>query len=287
MHTMSDTNVSSQFRSGVMDSSYWRCGHPLALPGCLIMLCEEGEARFSINSRDFTMAPGMMAFICFDMVSVPLSVSDDFKARYVSVGFNATQEIFFCVTSNRFWEFIYLYPIFVVPEDLAGAAVHWHALTGWLFSESSESVREKIMRNEVENLMLVMAEQVETRLGILGENPPKNRAWTLINDFVGLLGRHYAAHHDVAFYAARLNVTPNYLNIITKRNIGTTAKAQIDLQIGRVARMLLDTTDLSVKQIAERLHYDDTSYLCRVFRKQTGMSPIQFRNSLRGEKERD
>lgn len=30
--------------------------------------------------------------------------------------------------------------------------------------------------------------------------------------------------------------------------------------------MLLDTTDLSVKQIAARLHYDDPSYLCRLFR---------------------
>ena len=39
-----------------------------------------------------------------------------------------------------------------------------------------------------------------------------------------------------------------------------------------------DTTDLSVKQIAARLHYDDPSYLCRLFRKQTGMSPLEYRH---------
>lgn len=82
-------------------------------------------------------------------------------------------------------------------------------------------------------------------------------------------------------YAGRLNVTPNYLNIISKRNTGTTAKEQINLQIGLVVRMLLDTTDLSVKQIASRLHYEDPSYLCRIFRKQTGMSPLQYRHSTR------
>ena len=49
--------------------------------------------------------------------------------------------------------------------------------------------------------------------------------------------------------------------------------------------MLLDTTDLSVKQIAERLHYDDPSYMCRIFRKHTGMSPIEYRNKLRLERE--
>ena len=67
--------------------------------------------------------------------------------------------------------------------------------------------------------------------------------------------------------------------------MGTTAKEQINIQIVRVASMLLDTTDLSVKQIAERLHYDDPSYMCRIFRKHTGMSPIEYRNKLRLERE--
>jgi len=79
----------------------------------------------------------------------------------------------------------------------------------------------------------------------------------------------------------RLNVTPNYLNIIIKRNTGISAKEQIKLQLCLVIKTLLDTTDLSVKEIAERLHYDDPSYLCRIFRKQTGMTPIQYRNKLR------
>jgi AraC-like DNA-binding protein len=59
------------------------------------------------------------------------------------------------------------------------------------------------------------------------------------------------------------------------------AKEQINKQIELVIRTLLDTTDLSVKQIAERLHYEDPSYLCRIFRKQTGMTPMQYRNKLK------
>ena len=85
----------------------------------------------------------------------------------------------------------------------------------------------------------------------------------------------------MAFYAGKLNITPNYLNIIVRKNIGTTAKEQINVQLGLVVKMLLDTTDLTVKEIAERLHYDDPSYLCRIFRKQTGLSPINYRNKLR------
>ncbi len=86
----------------------------------------------------------------------------------------------------------------------------------------------------------------------------------------------------MAFYAGCLNVTPNYLNIIIKRSTGTTAKEQINIQIVLVIKMLLDTTDMSVKQIATWLHYDDPSYLGRIFRKQTGMSPVQYRGRAQG-----
>lgn len=284
MNTDRDTAIYSSFKSGDKGKEDWHCGHPMPVEGCLVMLCYSGRAEFSINSRNFAMTPGCMAFVCFDMVTVPSSASEDFKAHYLSIGFDATQDIFFRITSNRFWDFIYKSPVFTLPPELLDTALHWFALTGWLSSTCSSVIKEKTLLNESENFMLVMVEQAEARLGTLGENPAKNRAWTIINDFVGLLDRHYAAHHDVAFYADRLNVTPNYLNIITKRNIGTTAKEQINIQIGLVARMLLDTTDLSVKQIAERLHYEDPSYLCRIFRKQTGMSPIQYRNHLRGDK---
>lgn len=245
------------------------------------MLCERGKAVFSINSRDFVMEPGCMGIVASDMVVVPADISVDFEVRCLSINFDEAQDIFFLVTSNRFWDFIYKSPVFVLPERLRPLLNSWFGLLDWISDNCSEAIRDRMMRNEAENFILNVAEQVELRLGVLRINPSKNRTWAIINDFVGLLGRHYAAHHDVAFYAGRLNVTPNYLNIITKRHVGITAKEQISIQIGLVTKMLLDKTDLSVKQIAERLHYDDPSYLCRIFRKQTGMSPMQYRNNIR------
>lgn len=269
------------FISGTTDGTMWPTGRPLSTDGCLIMFCENGSAEFSINSRSYTQQSGCLTLITFDMVVVPVSVSDDFKARFLSIDFDATQDLFFLVTSNRLWDFIYKSPVCALSDTLVRAVARWYDTLGWISANCSDAIRDRMMRREAENFMTAMTELVETRLGSLGDGPQKNRAWALTNDFIALLNRHYARHHDVAFYAGRLNVTPNYLNIISKRNTGTTAKEQINLQIGLVVRMLLDTTDLSVKQIASRLHYDDPSYLCRIFRKQTGMSPLQYRHSTR------
>ena len=44
-------------------------------------------------------------------------------------------------------------------------------------------------------------------------------------------------------------------------------------------RHLIEPTDLSVQEIAYRLHFPDQSYLGRYFKKHTGQSPSAFRNS--------
>lgn len=268
----------SRFNVGIINKNSWKREHPLPVAGSLVMMCEHGYLDITINSRRFIMRPGEIAFIVFDMVAVPIMVSEDFQAKYIAIDFDAAQDAFFLVTSNRFWEYVYSTPVFSLNDDVKEIAHIWFKTVEWIYANCSDMTTGKVLRNEMEKFMLVMAEQVESCKGLLGENPVKNRAWTIVNDFLGLLNRHYTRHHDVAFYADKLNITPNYLNIIAKKNIGVSAKEQINIQLGLVVKMLLDTTDLTVKEIAGKLHYEDPSYLCRIFRKQTGLSPIQYRN---------
>lgn len=266
---------------GIADSISWKTLHPLNINGCLIMKCVCGEIKISINSRNHRMKTGDMALFVFDMVAVPIFISQDFKAEFISLDFNTAQDIFFLITSNRFWDFIYSSPVFHLQRSLQSIADSWFRIIRWVDENVSIPAKEKVMKSQIENLMTIMADRVEVNMGKLGVNPNKNRAWLIVNDFLGLLNRFYAQHHDVAFYADKLNISPNYLNIIAKKNLGVSAKEQINIQLGLVIRMLLDTTDLSVKEIAERLNYDDPSYLCRIFRKHNGMSPIQYRNYQR------
>lgn len=46
------------------------------------------------------------------------------------------------------------------------------------------------------------------------------------------------------------------------------------------ARYLLETSDMSIQDIADRLGYDDSLYFSRLFRKETGVSPRQYRGKL-------
>ena len=49
------------------------------------------------------------------------------------------------------------------------------------------------------------------------------------------------------------------------------------------AQTLLDSTNYNITEIAEIVGYDNLLYFSRLFRKQSGMSPSEFRNRLRAE----
>ncbi|WP_404478878.1 helix-turn-helix domain-containing protein [Sphingobacterium sp. ML3W] len=55
-------------------------------------------------------------------------------------------------------------------------------------------------------------------------------------------------------------------------------KGLIDRQVTLEIKALLRSTDLSIKEIAYRLNFEDSSYLTRYFKKQTGMTLTQYRN---------
>lgn len=48
----------------------------------------------------------------------------------------------------------------------------------------------------------------------------------------------------------------------------------------REAKRLLGATNLSVQEIADRLHFCSRSYISKQFKKETGMLPMEYRESF-------
>jgi len=46
------------------------------------------------------------------------------------------------------------------------------------------------------------------------------------------------------------------------------------------AKSLLQMTQLSIQEVAARCGFNDSSYFCRIFKKYSGLSPIQYRSSM-------
>jgi YesN/AraC family two-component response regulator len=105
-----------------------------------------------------------------------------------------------------------------------------------------------------------------------------SREWNLTVQFGQLLMLHAKAEHQVGFYADKLCITPYYLGTITRQTLNASPKTIIDRDIIRHLKTMLTTTDKSLNEIAEEMHFDDTSYMCKFFRKHTGMKMLEYRS---------
>lgn len=95
--------------------------------------------------------------------------------------------------------------------------------------------------------------------------------------FKQLVSERYLSQHSVSDYARELNVSPNYLNALCKKHEGKTATALIHDRILLEAKRLLYGTDMNVKEISFYLRFEDVAYFNRFFKKQTGLTPLEYR----------
>lgn len=99
--------------------------------------------------------------------------------------------------------------------------------------------------------------------------------------FRNLLTREFWRQRSVSFYANNLNVTPKYLSELIKKQTGKTAGEWIDRAVILEAKVLLQNKELSIAQVSDKLHFSDQSVFGKFFKAHEGISPVEYRKSLR------
>ncbi len=107
------------------------------------------------------------------------------------------------------------------------------------------------------------------------------RPATITRQFKSILSKNFKTLKSPSEYAQLLNITPSYLNEVVKNITGFSVSHWIQREVIMESKRLLYYTDLSVKEIAFSLGYDDHTYFSRLFRKVTQSSPGQFRSEYR------
>ncbi|WP_343634462.1 helix-turn-helix domain-containing protein [Fluviicola sp.] len=80
--------------------------------------------------------------------------------------------------------------------------------------------------------------------------------------------------------AAQINLSPRYLSDLLKQETGKTAIELIHIYLVNEAKNRLKSDDQSVSEIAYQLGFENLPYFSRLFKKETGISPNQFKKGL-------
>lgn len=83
---------------------------------------------------------------------------------------------------------------------------------------------------------------------------------------------------SVSYMASQLNLSPKYLSDLLKQETGKTALELIHLYLISEAKNMLLEGDRSISEIAYRLGFENPPYFSRLFKKEVGLSPTEFKN---------
>ena len=247
--------------------------------GIGLIVCHAGEFDFVVSGKEYTACGGQTVFI---PVGAFFSVGRQSPGLWLSIIVYKTEPIRYVL--GTMVHSVHLYAR-MSPERHCV----WHTgceaeIAGYISLIGAEPPRtdDFFAVNERKLLLLSLTYRLcmvfsDKYLG--GGSADARRTETFLK-LIRLIDRYYMSERGVAFYAAKLFLSPKYLSELSKSVCGYTVQELIFKAITRRAMALLDSTNKTVAEISEEFNFPNPSSFGTFFKKQTGVSPQKYRDRL-------
>jgi AraC-like DNA-binding protein len=236
----------------------------------LLLYITQGGGTHSIDLQAYELRPGALFFLAPGQVH-GWELSDD-AAGYIvffEAGFYQRRYPAGRLQSYPFFDPGHLPVRYLPPADNALAP-----LLAQLWAETGPPASPD---DEVVAAYLFLILELAARHYPAAPAPGAALGRQQVRAFSSLLNQHFRTQKTVAFYAAKLHVTPNHLTAICQRVVGHPARDLILARVMAEAQRQLHHSADSIAQLAQALGYDDASYFSRAFKKHVGLTPEAFR----------
>lgn len=243
--------------------------------GVAFGLCLRGGFRFRIDYREHCVSAGQLFVVLPRHLFTPISGSEESDVRILTVPLDKIHR------SSLIPDFDLLRRTEARPcltpdgEQLKRIAAVWELLAPY---ESGGGRAAQIREALTSALLLIVTSLVEEQPPQGGEGPV-TRQEQLTQDFFSLLLEYHGRQHGVAFYADRLCISAKYLSSVVKSVTGYAPHTWINEAVVMQAKREIRTTDRSIQQIAESLHFATSTSFVRFFRQHTGSTPLDYRKN--------
>ncbi len=160
----------------------------------------------------------------------------------------------------------------LAPDAAQHLAAKMREIIGYLHSD--HIYKGEVLRM-LYSIFLLDLQNAQQRAIVHRQTP--QRVEEIFIGFIRLLPRHFMEHHDIPFYADQLHISTVYLSRVVRQVTGRTVVDYINQMLLMEASFLLQTSPMSITQIADRLHFADTPSFSKFFSRLKGVSPKEYR----------
>lgn len=246
-------------------------GQPMRLAEWRLLHILAGRASYRINLVDHPLQGNEILVLPSDTVVEVLSLSEDFAAEALTaidlpgIDGDSTDRLLPKEVQHLFLE----------EADRKRFGTYFDLLY-------EQMTRAKVCDTAVSLLFLAMVADAASLNKTMydGNNSRQSRGEEIMARFIPLLRQYGTTQRNIPFYAEQLHITPNHLSDVVRQQSGLSVMDWIHRTTTTEAKLLLKHSDMMICEISERLNFPEPTAFNRYFKKQTGVTPLAYRNSL-------
>jgi AraC-like DNA-binding protein len=240
------------------------------------MVVDKGWMTIHYNGRELTFQPNDLYIYSPGLFVNVVATSDDFHGYCLMADEHVTIEApsVHDLVHLAYLPIIQLHePKQTLPTDAAQhLLMKMREIISYLHSD--HIFKSEVLRM-LYSIFLLDLQNAQQRAIVHRQIP--QRVEEIFIGFIRLLPRYFAEHHDIAFYASKLHISTVYLSRVVRQVTGRTVVDYINQMLLMEASFLLKSSNLSITQIADKLHFADTPSFSKFFSRLNGISPKEYR----------
>lgn len=247
---------------------------PLQTTHACIFLCLDGEVEISLNLKHYTIKKNNLLFLFPGVIWKYHKKSPDLSFIILIAKTEFLQQLQVNLQKALSMSvYIIQYPITqLTPTETEGLVDSFSFLKR---KTETETVNTDVIKFTFQAISAEIDMIFKQRYKV---RPIKiSRKEEIMKNFMQLLLKHYKQHRDVQFYANELCITPKHLSLVIKQTTKKGANEIINEYVTLQAKSMIKSSTLTIQQISNELNFANQSFFGKFFKRQTGMSPKQYR----------
>ena len=242
------------------------------------VIVTEGRLSLDLNGANYHLERNCSLFVDRKMVIDNVKHTENFScvicAMSTDIGFG-----FFNKSLLQSIMHIWTNPVIKMEQNEVDLMMRYYELLVFKMEHQEMNFGRETVRDIIRCFAYDLLSNINKHLDNDGEGDILRQGDRIYRKFMLLLAENSNVNRSVKSYADELCVSPKYLTSVCRRHGNFTASELIAASIISRIKQLLLYSDLSIKEVAAEMGFDNLSFFGKYVKKHLGLSPNNYRKA--------
>lgn len=238
----------------------------------------EGSLTLELNTVPYQLEKNCSLFVDRKMVITGVKHSDDFRcvicALSTDIGFS-----FFNKSLMQSVMHLLSNPVITMNQDEVDLMLKYYDLLVFKMDHPEMNFARETVRDIIRCFAYDLLSNITKHFNQGDGDDMLRQSDRIFRKFMLLLAENSNVNRSVQSYADELCVSPKYLTSVCRKHSGSTASELIATSVMSRVKQLLLYSDLSIKEVAGEMGFDNLSFFGKYVKKHLGLSPNHYRKA--------